>query len=104
MVKNKQKTKKNEEIQLDDDATEESTGKITPRKSSRKRKPSAKLREDDDDVTPEKIPKPLLTPRKSRRSKDMSPPPLRHRQNRMPEQTELVKPGESFLPCLTMLM
>ena len=46
----------------------------------------------DDDVTPEKVPVPgQPTPRKSRRSKDISPPPLKHRQNRMPEQVELVK-------------
>ena len=44
-----------------------------------------------DSITPEKIPTEAHTPRKSRRSKDMSPPPLRHCQNRMPEQVDLVK-------------
>ena len=49
-----------------------------------------------DMVTPEKVPVEILTPRKSRRSKDLSPPPLKHRQNRMPEQVALIK-GESKL-------
>ena len=69
-----------------------STPAPTPSKrtSTRKRTRTNRLVEDDDDLTPEKIPREALTPRKSRRSKDMSPPPLRHRQNRMPEQIVLV--------------
>ena len=54
---------------------------------------------DDDDseiVTPEKIPVVVHIPRKSR-SKDMSPPPLRHRQNRMPEQVELIKGDSKYI-------
>ena len=58
------------------------------RKSQRKKSKPAKY---TDSVTPEKIPTVAPTPRKSRRSKDMSPPPLRHHKNQMPEQMELVK-------------
>ena len=57
------------------------------RKSQRKKSKPAKY---TDSVTPEKIPTEAPTPRKSR-SKDMSSPPLRHCQNQMPEQMELVK-------------
>ena len=66
--------------------------KSPPRKSSHKRKAPEKYGvEDELDITPEKKPVHSTTPRKSKRSKDRSPPPLRHRQNRMPEQVELVK-------------
>ena len=47
--------------------------------------------------------KEILTPRKSRRSKDLSPPPLRHRQNRMPEQVALIK-GDSELFLMTIFL
>ena len=49
-----------------------------------------------DMVTPEKVPVEVVTPRKSRRSKDLSPPPLKHRQNRMPEQVGLIKGKVSY--------
>ena len=58
------------------------------RKSQRKKNKPTKY---SDSVTPEKLPSEVQSPRKSRRNKDMSPRPLRHRQNRMPEQMELVK-------------
>ena len=47
-------------------------------------------------ITPKKLPVEIITPRMSRRSKDLSPPPLRHRQNRMPEQVALIR-GDSKL-------
>ena len=86
-------------------------------KSARKRKKAVKYDEEEyttdakkpkhKDIMPEKIPVAVTTPRKSRQSKDMSPPPItKYRQNRMPEQTILVKDdGESFyvvLWCLTL--
>ena len=71
------------------------------RKSGRKSVKPAKygVGADDDSeiVTPEKIPVVVHTPRKSRRSKDMSPPPLRHRQNRMPEQVELIRGDSKYI-------
>ena len=76
-------TEKDAELLSDDD-------KSPTRKSTRKRKAPEKLGMEND-LTPEKKPVHSTTPRKSRRSKDISPPPLRHRQNRMPEQMELVK-------------
>ena len=82
--KNKKQSKdKSAEVMSDDH-------KSPTRKSNRKRKAPEKFGMDDD-LTPEKKPVHSTTPRKSRRSKDLSPPPLRHRQNRMPEQVELVK-------------
>ena len=58
------------------------------------RKSSRISKKKDDIITPEKIPVEITTPRKSRRSKDLSPPPLKHRQNRMPEQVALIR-GDS---------
>ena len=78
--------------------SDNSTGSATPsgkRTSSRKRKKTQRLVETD--VTPEKITKIVDTPRKSRRSKDLSPPPLKHRQNRMPEQVIMVNDASKFL-------
>ena len=60
------------------------------------RKSSRISKKKDDIITPEKTPVEITTPRKSRRSKDLSPPPLKHRQNRMPEQVALIR-GDSKL-------
>ena len=60
------------------------------------RKSSRISKKKDDIITPEKVPVEVTTPRKSRRSKDLSPPPLKHRQNRMPEQVALIR-GDSKL-------
>ena len=60
------------------------------------RKSSRISKKKDDIITPEKVPVEVSTPRKSRRSKDLSPPPLKHRQNRMPEQVALIR-GNSKL-------
>ena len=82
---------KRKQLQTSDDVFTVSSGDDTTspvRKSKRKKSKPAKY---SDSITPEKIPTEAHTPRKSRRSKDMSPPPLRHRQNRMPEQVDLVK-------------
>ena len=65
----------------------------TPNKKSKSKDKSEKKK----DYTPEKVPVVVHTPRKSRRSKDLSPPPLRHRQNRMPEQVNLIKDGKSHV-------
>ena len=84
------------------------------RKSERRKRKSVKYDEEDystptepkrakhKDITPEKLPVAPTTPRKSRQSKDMSPPPVtKYRQNRMPEQTSLVKSdGKSFYVVL----
>ena len=84
--KNRDKGKSKHEVE-DQDQDQE----ITPRKSGRKRKMPSKYGDDEEDVTPEKVPKPgQPTPCKSGRHKDISPPPLCHRQNRMPEQMELI--------------
>ena len=85
-----------------DDTITISEDSMSPvRKSSRKSVKPVKYGAGDDDdseiVTPEKIPVVVHTPRKSRRSKDMSPPPLRHRQNRMPEQVELIKGDSKYI-------
>ena len=60
------------------------------------RKSSRISKKKDYIITPEKTPVEITTPRKSRRSKDLSPPPLKHRQNRMPEQVALIR-GDSKL-------
>ena len=60
------------------------------------RKSSRISKKKDDIITPEKVPVEVSTPRKSRRSKDFSPPPLKDRQNRMPEQVALIR-GNSKL-------
>ena len=60
------------------------------------RKSSRISKKKDDIITPEKVPVEVSTPRKSRRSKDLSPPPLKHRQNRMLEQVALIR-GNSKL-------
>ena len=87
---------KDDPILLSDDST---TSTPTSRRSStRKRKQTQRLVEDD--WTPEKITKIVETPRKSRRSKDMSSPPLKHRQNRMPEQVVMVNDASKFFKLL----
>ena len=93
------------------------TDKSPARRSERKRKKSMKYNEGEfsteakkpkhKNITPEKLPVPPSTPRKSRQSKVMSPLPItKYHQNRMPEQTILGKEdGESFyivLWCLTL--
>ena len=95
------KAKPSEKPSKKSSSSSSSTPTPTPSKrtSTRKRTRTNRLVEDDDDLTPEKIPRESLTPRKSRRSKDMSPPPLRHRQNRMPEQIVLVTDESK---CFTM--
>ena len=97
------KAKPSEKPSKKSSSSSSSTPTPTPtpskRTSTRKRTRTNRLVEDDDDLTPEKIPREALTPRKSRRSKDMSPPPLRHRQNRMPEQIVLVTDESK---CFTM--
>ena len=111
----KEDDKDNEAILLSDDSTsskgnpsEKSSKKkgshstsSTPSKriSTRKRTKTSRLVEEDEDLTPEKCPREALTLRKSRRSKDMSPPPLRHRQSRIPEQIVLVNDESK---CFTM--
>ena len=60
------------------------------------RKSSRISKKKDDIITPEKVPVEVSTLRKSRRSKDLSPPPLKHRQNKMPEQVALIR-GNSKL-------
>ena len=95
------KAKPSEKPSKKSSSSSSSTPTPTPSKrtSTRKRTRTNRLVEDDDDLTPEKIPREALTPRKSRRSKDMSPPPPRHRQNRMPEQIVLVTDESK---CFTM--
>ena len=83
---------KDDTILLSDDST--SSTPASKRSSTRKRKKTQRLVEDD--WTPEKVSKIVETPRKSRRSKDMSPPPLKHRQNRMPEQVIMVNDSSKF--------
>ena len=101
----RKRNKKNKEkpgedpILLSDDSTHSTSS--TPRSSNRKRKKTQGPVEDD--LTPKKLPRDALTPRKSRRSKDMSPPPLKHRQNRMPEQVIMVNDDSKFFSCITLL-
>ena len=93
------KAKPSEKPSKKSSSSSSSTPTPSKRTSTRKRTRRNRLVEDDDDLTPEKIPREALTPRKSRRSKDMSPPPLRYRQNRMPEQIVLVTDESK---CFTM--
>ena len=86
------------------------------RKSTRARKKSTKYDDSDyktnssvkrkhSDLTPEKLPTGNTTPRKSRRSNEMTPPFLKHRQNRMPEQVVFIKGDSKYiLLCYTLFL
>ena len=93
--KKTKETSKDDTILLSDDSTHSTpTTPVNKRSSGGKRKRTQRLVEDD--LTPEKIPNEVETPRKSRHSKDMSPPPLKHRQNRIPEQHIMVNDESKF--------
>ena len=94
-AKRRRKDKDKELIEISEDSR--SPVRKSERKTSKPKKYGVEKEttsKKDEMVTPEKVPVEAVTPRKSRRSKDMSPPPLPHRQNRMPEQVELIK-GDS---------
>ena len=105
--KSKTSSKKDTTKVTDLEQTEQ-TEQTETRKSTRARKKSTKYDDSEyktnssvkrklSDLTPEKLPTGNTTPRKSRHSNEMSPPPLKHRQNHMPEQVIFIKGDSKYI-------